>query len=70
MSILRNLAERRSITPAQLFGAGADELTGPTASGQRVSQDSALKLVAIWSVVRQISNTLGGLPLPVLDGRG
>ena len=62
MSIIRSLLERRSITPQQLWGIGADDVTGPTASGQRVDQTTALKLVAIWSVTRQISNAISGLP--------
>ena len=72
MSIIRSLLERRSITPNQLFGIGADDFGGSTASGQRVSQDTALKLVAIWSVTRQISNAIAGLPFHAFspDGEG
>lgn len=40
-------------------------LGAPTASGVRVDEQSALRMVAVWACVRVIAETVAALPLPV-----
>lgn len=70
MSLFRNLLERRTLTPAQLFGIGAEAFGGSTAAGVRVDQDTAIKLVAVSSAVRLVSNAIGGLPVHAFRPEG
>ena len=75
MGIFAKLFERRSQASAvenatswlgRLFGGA------PTASGVRVDEQSALRMVAVWACVRVIAETVASLPFPVYHrlGRG
>jgi HK97 family phage portal protein len=60
--MLGNLLERRSSAFQTLFAAGA--LTDrPSLTGVRVTEDTALRLSAVYASVRLISDTIATLPL-------
>lgn len=46
----------------RLFGLGTD-----TASGEQVSEDTALRLAAVWACVNKIAKTVAQIPLQVLQ---
>ena len=54
--------EQRAISPATLFGTGADTLGIGTDAGVRVNADTAFSLIAFWACVRLLAADISTLP--------
>lgn len=64
MALFSRLAERRTISPATLFGTGLDTLGfGTTDAGVKVDPDSALAASPIWAAQKLISDDTSNLPI-------
>ena len=71
--MLANLFERRAIRDPALaaWGRGDDlDLSPASASGMRVDEGTAMQLLAVFSCVRVISDSISMLPVDVYRGRG
>lgn len=64
MALFSRLAERRTISPATLFGTGLDTLGfGTTDAGVKVDPDTALSSSPIWAAQKLISDDTSNLPV-------
>lgn len=64
MALFSRLAERRTISPATLFGTGLDTLGfGTTDAGVKVDPDTALRASPIWAAQKLISDDVSNLPV-------
>lgn len=59
--MLRNLFEKRAISFQTIFGSGSD-LMQTTYSGTVVTQDTSLKIGAVYACVRLLADTISTLP--------
>ena len=59
--MLRNLFEKRAISFQTIFGSGSD-LMQTTYSGTVITQDTSLKIGAVYACVRLLADTISTLP--------
>lgn len=72
MTILSSLlGERRSISYQDVFGKGGEWLAGAsTAAGVTVTQETALRMVAVYACIRLIAETIAGMPADTFRREG
>lgn len=71
MALFSRLAERRTLTPAQLFGTGLDTLNyGTTDADVKVNADTALSSSPIWAAQKLISDDTSNLPIGSFINKG
>lgn len=71
-SKVKNRFERRGYSPLSLLGTyvtGGIFGGGPSDSGIKVTEASAMRLAAVWACVRTISETIAGLPFHVYQDK-
>lgn len=61
--------QQRALTPNQIFGADVWEGIAGT-SGEKVTQESAMTLAAVWSAVRLLSQDVATLPFHAIEKSG
>jgi len=72
VSLFRSLVERRTLRDNDLWGrwASGDITGGNTHAGKRVSQDTALELIAVHACVTLISDAIASLPVDAIAPDG
>ena len=71
MALFSRLAERRTISPATLFGTGLDTIGyGTTDAGVKVDPDTALSSSPVWAAQKLISDDTSNLPIGSFINKG
>lgn len=71
MSILRRRRpEKRAISYQDVWGSGGPWPANTSTAGEKVTEESALGLSAVWASVNLLASVVSSLPMDVLTGSG